>query len=359
MKMRFSKWSVGSLALTCAMACRNNSENATGQIVGSGPSPIGADGGTGTSGTAGGGSTATGGTLTESGGATGATGGVPNSAGGSGTSGTAGGVGAAGNAGSGGIPPDVTTRLAFLVDNINLRDPLVMVSIPLLGCLESTDLVNDVFNDAFSDDFNPADGKFDTSFLLDPEGADLTAASYPGALLTGSCEAIPAGTNVWEFPPAYCESVPPSTPLVFNTVTTNELCLGTVPGTSNYTVDAVNGPCVVTEPAAVVLTISGIELVLAQAQFAGTIVDGATNKELQGGLIRGFITEDSAINTILPDREPIPAPVRGEPLWELLKGGGGCVSGAPDSDLDELEDGTPGWWFYINFHASEVGLIEQ
>ena len=34
MKMRFSKWSVGSLALTCAMACRNNSENATGQIAG-------------------------------------------------------------------------------------------------------------------------------------------------------------------------------------------------------------------------------------------------------------------------------------------------------------------------------------
>ena len=77
-----------------------------------------------------------------------------------------------------------------------------------------------------------------------------------------------------------------------------------------------------------------------RATFVGLPAQGLVN-----GLLRGFISETDADNTIMPASLPL---VGGQPLSALLAGGtNNC---APHSDID-INQGVSGWWFYLNFSA--------
>lgn len=69
--------------------------------------------------------------------------------------------------------------------------------------------------------------------------------------------------------------------------------------------------------------------------------------QLTDGLLRGFIAESVADVTILPTSLPV---IGGMPLSSVLPGGtGSCEPGTLD-----MNNGVPGWWFYLNFPADQV-----
>jgi hypothetical protein len=108
-------------------------------------------------------------------------------------------------------------------------------------------------------------------------------------------------------------------------------------------------PCFTSPTGTLTLDLGGVPVTLRDvalsARFAGDPVDA-----LADGLLRGFISETDANNTILPPTLPL---IGGQTLSSLLPGGSGSC--ATHSDKDVL-DGVTGWWFYLNFPASRVAV---
>lgn len=91
-------------------------------------------------------------------------------------------------------------------------------------------------------------------------------------------------------------------------------------------------------------------------QIAATYV-GSPASNLANGLIRGFISESVANQTIIPSSFPL---VGGQAFSILLPGGdppGPSVNCSSHSDKD-IVDGVVGWWFYWNFTAEVVPYTE-
>ncbi len=127
-------------------------------------------------------------------------------------------------------------------------------------------------------------------------------------------------------------------------------CLGVLAGTTAHVyspaVGAVSGPCFVSDPRDLTISLAGVNITLKNGQVAGTYnANPATG--MTDGLLRGFISEADADATI------IPLPFLGDtPLSRLLPGGWGNCSSY--SDKDTGPDGkTVGWYFYLNFTAAK------
>jgi hypothetical protein len=104
------------------------------------------------------------------------------------------------------------------------------------------------------------------------------------------------------------------------------------------------GPCFVSDPELVVLVAGGVELRLEEARIAADYGAGAPDR-LENGLLIGFMTEEAAANTTIPEDTPL---VGGDMLDTLLL----------EEDKDTGPGGASGWWFHINFAGEIVPYTE-
>ena len=93
--------------------------------------------------------------------------------------------------------------------------------------------------------------------------------------------------------------------------------------------------------------LGGVALTLLDAVVAGTYAPTSPDR-IDSGLLRGFVREVDAENTLIPTDVPV---IGGLPLAAVLPGGAGnCAAG---DDRDTL-DGELGWWFYLAFESERA-----
>lgn len=244
---------------------------------------------------------------------------------------------------------------AFRLTDLDLRDPHMYVS--FLGCRDITDtpLAGFSFNGnlqtSIQTDSEP-DGDLDLSLLVIFDPLDPEAAFGPMRFGSSTCTA-PLGTTV-------CDPTP-DVSLVPMTATNASAgsCLSVIAGTTvhSYTpgITVASSPCFSSGEQTLTLDLNGIPFTLRNARIAATYSAAPTNT-LVNGLIRGFLTQSDADNTIIPASQPL---IGGLPLSQLFPGGdppgAGNINCASWSDKDLGPDGvTQGWWMYFNFTATTV-----
>ena len=243
--------------------------------------------------------------------------------------------------------PSFAQSTLFRLSDLDLRDPHVFVD--AFGCRDVTDTVfaGFSFNGELQAEIQgdaDGDGRLDASFVLEFMPLDQSQATNFVAAGTADCSP-PAGS-------ATCGPI--LTPLAAGNAALQGAgqCLDTLAGTLRPYAPAVTpttAPCFATPPAPATFSLTGIPVALQDTQFAATFV-GTPATQLNNGLIRGFLSQATANNTLLPATYPI---VGGQPLSSILPGGtNNC---AAHSDLD-LNNGVPGWWFYFNFTAVPATL---
>jgi hypothetical protein len=102
----------------------------------------------------------------------------------------------------------------------------------------------------------------------------------------------------------------------------------------------------------VTVDIAGIPIMLRDARVAATY-GGNPATSMTNGLMVGFLTEADADAAMLPADLPL---IGGEPISSILPGGTNNCAG--HSDMDD-NNGTPGWWFYLDFTAAAVPWSDQ
>lgn len=262
-----------------------------------------------------------------------------------------GGGGSGGQDGAGGDDtPDAMigtgTPTAFRFTDLDLRDPHIYVD--ALGCSDFTDgglfVVNDEIQAGIEQDRDdPPDGLLDLSAVIVFRPLDQTSASNGMQIYFAECTAPLAST-----------SCTPGTaaPVVATAANMQSgTCLTPVAGTTTamYSPDPAMpaGPCFVSDGQSVTIDVAGIPIMLRDARVAATY-SGNPATGMTSGLMIGFLTEADADAATLPADLPL---IGGMPFSLVLPGGtGNC---ADHSDLDD-NNGTPGWWFYLDFTAQTV-----
>lgn len=244
---------------------------------------------------------------------------------------------------------------AFRLSDLDYKDPHFFIE--FLGCRDVTDadiFGSPSFNRALQDRIQgdaDSNGVLDLSLVLVFDSLDVSAAG--GVVRFGNARcAAPSPTSGCE------DEVGLSLTAIPYTITAGggSPCLTVVPGSTRpYTVPVIvpAAPCFVTEERDLTLELlEGVPMTLRRAQIAATFV-GDPPTALTNGLIRGFLTEADANATLLPASMAL---IGGQPLSAILPGGdppGEAICCASVSDKDVL-DGTPGWWFYLNFPGQPV-----
>jgi hypothetical protein len=237
----------------------------------------------------------------------------------------------------------------FRFSDLDLRDPHVFVTVPILGCRDVTDVaiggfsVNGNLQTNIQTDAD-GNGFLDSSSLVQffplNQAASVNAFEY-GA---GSCTA-PLATTV-------CTNVPPPAISGLANLLSTGTCAAPLPGTTQpyaLMVSSSTAPCFSSPVGSIVLDVGGIPVTLSDASVSGTFV-GVPANSINNGLLRGFIRETDANAAILPSTLPL---IGGQPLSAILRGGTGNCAAGSDKDLN---NGVSGWWFYLNFPASRVTL---
>lgn len=238
---------------------------------------------------------------------------------------------------------------AFRITDMDLRDPHVYV-VQSFACRDVTDAVtgfsfNGTLQTTIQSNGND-DGYLDVSTVIVFDDLDPSA---PGGTLTfvnALCLAPLEGTSCTP-----SELVPS---VVSYSNGSAGVCLETIPGTTYppYTpeVTSPTAQCFVTQAFNGLLPLfDGVPVMLHDIQVSATY-DGSGN--LVNGLIRGFLTETDANNTILPNSFPFYGSI---PFSYLLPGGNPFLhlsNCASHSDMDA--HGSWGWWLYFNFSAQPV-----
>ena len=243
-------------------------------------------------------------------------------------------------------------RTAFRITDMDLRDPHTYLS--FIGCVDVTDnqllgfSMNSQLQTALQTD-GDFDGNLDLSYLIIFDPLDQGAGGGTLEFTYADCVA--------PVPPSLCvETVPSVTASNTNMGTTClEPIIGTMYGPYTPEITSAAAPCFVAFLGEVSLTLAGAPLWLSDTYLAATYV-GAPATSLSNGLIRGFLSEETANNTILPASLPI---VGGEPLSILFPGGdppGTGINCASHSDKDIGPGGVTGWYMYFNFTAAPVQI---
>jgi hypothetical protein len=228
--------------------------------------------------------------------------------------------------------------VAFLADDIQLRDPHVYVA---SGgkCSDITDSVNQQIDHALSHD--RGDGFLTVSPTLVFRPLQPDRSSGPVELQFAKCAAD--DVRCW---PGYAT---PDASTASNLQ--SGTCLSPVSNTTNSKynppIKSPKAQCFSNREATVTVRIGGVDVTLTHARI-GARYQGGNTKKLKDGLVRGFLTEASANATILPASLPV---VGGQPVSKLLAGGTGSC--AKFSDKDTVE-GASGWWIYLQFGAQQV-----
>jgi hypothetical protein len=232
-----------------------------------------------------------------------------------------------------------TPPTAYRADFVELRDPHLWA---LSGALDVTSTVNTSISDALeSDNTDPPDGKLDLSLVIVFRPIDLAAASGPAdAVVSANCTAPVTTTEC---------SADADSHVVTSTATNGDsACLEPAAGTTGGYDPAVGvpaGPCFVTDPEAITLTASGVDLMLEDTRVAADYGATGAPDRLENGLMIGFMSEATAATTMIPADTPI---VGGMMLDTLLK----------DEDKDTGPGGVSGWYFHFNFTAGLVTFNE-
>lgn len=242
-------------------------------------------------------------------------------------------------------------QAAFRFNDLDLRDPHVFVN--FIGCRDITDtpLVGFSINGELqtsiqTDGDDPPDGLLDLSYLVQFLPLDQTQASNLIDTGTADCTAPLAGTTCDRFVPLNLAGDATLQPAV--------QCLAPLAGTTRPYAPAVtpaDAPCFVSPPGTLTIDLGGIPLTLRDARLAATFV-GNPAGNLVNGLLSGFISETDANNIMIPAVLPL---VGGQPLSALLPGGAGNCAAHNDKDIN---GGVMGWWFYFNFSAPRVTLVD-
>ena len=228
--------------------------------------------------------------------------------------------------------PPTATRL----DTLEVRDPHMFA---FDGAIDITDQVNDAIRDGVTTDMtDPPDGVLDLSFVLLFRPWDPARESGRVDAVAGAACTAPLASTMCMFDPA-------AVVVESNATNGDSTCLSPGGGTTggyDPPVGTPSGRCFATDKHVVNLALGSVQLMLQDTQIAATY--SASGHTLSNGLMIGFITEATADATILPADLPV---VGGMPLSSILK----------DSDKDDGPGGR-GWWFYMNFTASEVPYTE-
>jgi hypothetical protein len=222
---------------------------------------------------------------------------------------------------------------AYRADFVELRDPHLFA---VGGAFDVTDTVNEsIAENLITDD--PVDGKLDLSLVLVFRPLDPSASSTRAdAVLSAACPP-PADTTT-------CSADADSTVVESNATNSGSGCLAPAGGTTgdyDPPITTPAGPCFVSDPELVELVASDVVLTLEEARIAGDYGAG----RIENGLLIGFMTEETAANTTIPEDTPI---VGGDMLDTLLL----------EEDKDTGPGGASGWWFHINFSGGEVPYTE-
>jgi cysteine-rich repeat protein len=244
---------------------------------------------------------------------------------------------------------------AYRFSDMDLRDPHVFVN--FLGCRDVTDTqlagfsVNNALQTSIQTDGTDADTFLDLSIVtvfrpIDQANGKTTALEINFA----DCTSPLASTS--------CTAGASST-LTMATSQATGTCLAALAGTTHgYTPAIVSpiGSCYVSGTTTLTINLGGIPVTLSSATVAATY-SGNPATTTVNGLVRGFISETDANNTIIPATFPL---VGGQPLSALLPGGDppgpNNTNCAAYSDLD-INNGVRGWWFYLNFTAPKVTWV--
>jgi hypothetical protein len=245
--------------------------------------------------------------------------------------------------------PILAQDLAFRINDLDLRDPHVFVDV--VGCRDLTDSailgfsVNGQLQQRIQNDTD-GDGQLDLSYLLEFLPLQL---DQPTSLLDfgiAQCSAPLATTT--------CTPVQSSAIAGDANLQDSGICSAPVSGTTRPYAPPVSesvAACFVSPVGTVTLDVGGIPITLQQATVAGTWVGDPPDSIVQG-LLRGFISESDADAAILPPTLPL---IAGQPLSSILAGGSGNCAAFSDKDV---LDTVPGWWFYLNFSAVRVTVVE-
>jgi len=273
-----------------------------------------------------------------------------------------------------------TAPTAFRFLDLDLVSPRVVVNVPIGGCQDITnncatvpvlgcqaDSVNTQIQNALTMDADtPPDGLYDLSVVslfrplgptaptsplelyLNPDCTTATPASCsPGmaTMLSATATNLPGGSTC--FTPVAAE--------------VNTRAGG--PAAYAPTVSTVSGPCFNSSETTLTISLSGIMIPLERATVSATYSGTPTN-QLVSGVIRGFLTDRAAADTLLPTT--LPAPLGGAPLYSVLQAGNRTTTntagmsvadscnrgGGTNEDDGDMNGTTRGFWFFLNFRAS-------
>jgi hypothetical protein len=232
-----------------------------------------------------------------------------------------------------------TPPTAYRADFVELRDPHLFA---LGGTVDVTTTVNNSISTNLTEDGDdPPDGKLDLSLVVVMRPVDLVAA-------TTSADAVVAANCTVPFQTTSCTIDADSTVVPTTATNGDSACLTPEAGTTGGYDPAVGttaGPCFVTDKEVITLTASGVALALQDSQISADYGATGAPDRLENGLLIGFMTEETAMNTMIPADTPI---VGGEMLSTLLL----------DSDKDTGPGGASGWYFFFNFTAGVVPFSE-
>jgi len=236
---------------------------------------------------------------------------------------------------------------AFRYSDLDLRDPHIFVFVSFFGCNDVTDTntfgasLNSQIQTQIQSDSN-GDGYLDSSSLVEFLPLDQSLATNLIDSGSANCTAPMATTS--------CGPITSSGIAGDAALMSAGQCLSPSAGTVrpyNPAITSPGGPCFTSPTANIQVNLGGIAVTLRDAQFAATFV-GNPATSLANGLVRGFLTETDANNTLIPATYPV---IGGQPVSSILPGGqGNC---AAHSDVD-MHNGVRGWWFYLNFTAPQV-----
>ena len=244
--------------------------------------------------------------------------------------------------------PSMAAKTAFRIDSLYLRDPHVFVN--FVGCRDVTDTplagysFNGSINTPIQTDGN-GDGLLDQNYVFVFDPLDQSALNGPVTFMSGLlCSAPTWMSACWPGPPPFLY---PST--YNNNIAVN--CLGIVPGTVAHSyVPPITLPspeCFSLFGSTLYLNLGGIPFALHDVGIGATY-NGNPATGLVNGLIRGYIYESDANNTILPASMPL---VGGQPLSVLFPGGTGNCASWSDKEIVDEGLNRAGWYVYLNFTA--------
>jgi len=247
-----------------------------------------------------------------------------------------------------GCEPDCTPTggprpTAFRINSLDLMDPHIYVS--FIGCRDVTD--SPLLGFSVNGELQNSIDDYTINYITVHRPLNLAVATNPMDLVDGTC------TSAAPMPPI-CDIGPMG--LVFPSTAHNmgvgSTCFTPDPTRLNSAYsrpNTVTGPCFVSDPVNIVVTISGTPIPLRDAIVTATYSGGVPPNQLVSGVLTGFLTEADARAAILPASLPL---VGGDSIWQHLAAARASGSSCSTRDDRDTYMGTTGFWFFLNFTAT-------